>query len=79
VKMEKAAGFAAEVEKEDHFISFDIKADYRHFLLHPSIRNFVLFHYGGRYFRCIALPSGWSRSAFWFVNLLQPFVGRLRR
>jgi hypothetical protein len=79
VKLEKAAEFAAEVEKEERLISFDIKAGHRHFLLHPSIRNFFLFHYGGRYFRCIALPFGWSLAAFWFVNLLKPFVGRMRR
>ena len=79
VRMDKPAEFAAQVEKGDSFLSFDIKAGYRHFFLHPSVRNFFLFHYGGRYFRCIALPFAWCRSAFYFVNLLKPFVGKIRR
>ena len=79
VRMEKPAEFAAQVEKGDSFLSFDIKAGYRHFFLHSSVRNFFLFHYGGRYFRCIALPFAWCRSAFYFVNLLKPFVGKIRR
>lgn len=37
-----------------------------------------MFHYDGRYYRCIALPFGWSRSAFWFILLLKPFVRRIR-
>lgn len=77
-KMESAAKFANGIEKGNSFISFDIKAGYRHFYLHPSIRDFFLFHYNGRYFQRIALPFGWSRSAFWFITLLKPFVHRMR-
>lgn len=66
------------MERGDQFIAFDIKAGYRHFSLRASIRKFFLFHYNGRYFRCIGLPFGWSRSAFWFVNLLKQFVRSLR-
>jgi hypothetical protein len=38
-----------------------------------------LLHDGGRYISRIALPFGWSRLAIWFVNLLKPFEGRIRR
>ena len=79
VRMEKPAEFAAQVEEGDRFISFDVKSGYHHFFLHPSIRNFFLFHWEGRYFRCIALPFAWCRAAFWFVNLMKPFVGRMRK
>lgn len=79
VRMERPAEFAAQIECGDHFISFDVKAGYRHFFLHPSIRNYFLFHYGGRYFRCIALPMGWTRSPFWFINLMKPFVWKMRK
>lgn len=54
VRMEKPAEFSAQAEEVDHFISFDVKSGYHHFCLHPSIRNFFLFHWEGRYFRCIA-------------------------
>lgn len=69
---------AVGLDEDDNFISFDIKAGYRHFYLHPSIRDYFLFHYDGRYFRCIALPFGWSRSALWLILLLKPFVHRVR-
>lgn len=76
VKMERAAEFAAEVQPEDQFVSFDVSAVYRHFFLHPGARNFFLFHYAGQFFRYIALPFGWSRSAWWFVKLMAPFAER---
>eukprot|EP00173_Palmaria_palmata_P001790 Plantae.Rhodophyta-Palmaria_palmata.ctg20414.p1 GENE.Plantae.Rhodophyta-Palmaria_palmata.ctg20414~~Plantae.Rhodophyta-Palmaria_palmata.ctg20414.p1 ORF type:complete len:193 (-),score=23.34 Plantae.Rhodophyta-Palmaria_palmata.ctg20414:27-605(-) len=79
VRMEKPAEFAAQVEKGERFISFDVKAGYHHFLLHESIRNYFLFHFQGRYFRCIALPFAWCRAAFWFFNLMKPFVGKIRK
>lgn len=79
VRMERAAEFATQIERGDTFLSFYIEAGYRHFFLAPKIRNFFLFSYAGRYFRCIALPFGWSRSSYWFVVLLKPFVGKLRR
>jgi hypothetical protein len=77
--MNKVAEFAATVEEGDHFISFDIEGGYRYFFLAEPVRNFFLFPYDGRVYRCIALPFGWSRSAYWFVNLLKPFVRKLRK
>lgn len=47
--------------------------------MHESIRDFFLFHFQGRYFRCIDLPFAWCRAAFWFVNMMKPFIGRIRR
>ena len=79
VRMEKPAEFAAQIQEGERFISFDVKSGYHHFFLHASIRNYFLFHFRGRYFRCIALPFAWCRAAFWFVNLMKPFVGRVRR
>lgn len=39
VRTERPAEFAAHTECGDYFISLDVKADYRHFFLHFSIRN----------------------------------------
>lgn len=78
VRMESVPEFASTLKQGDHLISFDIKSGYRHFYLHKEVRNFFLFKYDGRYFRCIALPFGWSRSPYLFINLLRPVVKKLR-
>lgn len=44
--IKKPAEFSAQVEEVDRLISFDVKSGYNHFFLHPSIRNFFLFHWG---------------------------------
>ena len=77
-RMETKEAFASLLRRNDNLLSFDIKAGYRHFFLHPDMRNYFIFRYDGRYFRCIALPFGWGRSAYWFVNLLKPFVLYMR-
>lgn len=60
-------------------LSMDIHRGYYMFRLHPAMRDWFLFHYGGRYFRCVGLPLGWGNSALWFMQLLTPFVTELRR
>lgn len=78
IKMETLPSFALELEKDDFLFSFDIHAGYRHFYLHPQMRDYFLFHYGGRYYRCIALPFGWGRSPMWFTKFMRGFVRHLR-
>jgi hypothetical protein len=56
VKMETLPGFALNLMKNNHFMSWEVKFGYRHFYLHPKMREFFLFHYGGRFYRCVALP-----------------------
>lgn len=79
VDMEKTTEFAAQIEEGDRFISLDVKSGYRYFFLYPSIRNLFIFHWKGLYFWCIALTFAWCRAAFWFVNLVKPFFGRVRK
>jgi hypothetical protein len=55
VKMETLPGFALNMVKNDHLMSWDVKSGYRHFYLHPKMREFFLFHYVGRFYRCVAL------------------------
>lgn len=57
---------------------FDVKAGYRHFYMHPDMRDFFFFHYRGRYFKCIVLPFGWGRSPMWFTNIMRDFVWYMR-
>lgn len=78
VRMEMISEFAMSVRRGDHFLSMDIEKGYRHFRLHPRMRDWFLFHYSGRYFRCVALPFGWGRSPLWFTQLLSTFVRKLR-
>lgn len=61
VIMETMQGFAMKMRKEDMLMSWDVKSWYRHFHLHPDFRDYFLFRYGGRNYRCVALPFGWGR------------------
>jgi hypothetical protein len=78
VKMETVPGFGLALLRNDHLMSWDIKSGYRHFYLHPLMRDFFLFRYAGRFYRCIALPFGWGRSVLWFTKLLRPLVKHIR-
>jgi hypothetical protein len=51
VKMETLPGFALNLVKNDHLISWDVKSGYIYFYLHPKMRDFFLFHYCGRSYR----------------------------
>jgi hypothetical protein len=59
-------------------VSFDIQAGYRHFRLAPQMRDWFLFRYDGRFYRCIALPFGWGRSPMWFTQLMVPMVRKAK-
>jgi hypothetical protein len=48
VRMETLPGFALNLVKNDHLMSWDVKSGYRHFYLHPEMHDYFLFHYGGR-------------------------------
>lgn len=78
VRMETLPEYALELEHGDHMVSFDIKAGYRHFRLAPKMRNWFLFRYEDKYYRCVALPFGWGRSPMWFTQLMVPLVCQLR-
>jgi hypothetical protein len=53
VKMETLPGFALNLLKGDFDcrMSWDVKSGYRHFYLHPRMRDNFLFRYGGRLYR----------------------------
>lgn len=39
IRMETLPSFSLELEKDDYLFSFDIMSGYRHFFLHPDMRN----------------------------------------
>lgn len=78
VQMEMLSEFAMSIQPGDHFLSFDIYKGYRAFRLAPGMRDWFLFRYGGRYFKCVALPFGWGRSPLWFTQLVAPLVKHMR-
>jgi hypothetical protein len=78
VRMETLPEYALELERGEKMVSFDIQAGYRHFGLAPQMRDWFLFRYDGRFYRCIALPFGWGRSPMWFTKLMAPMVRKLR-
>lgn len=44
-----------EPKQHDRLFSIDIAKGYHHFRLHPKIRNWFLFKFDERHFRCVAL------------------------
>jgi hypothetical protein len=68
VKMEMLPGFAPGLVRNDVLTSWNVKSGYRHFYLHQRMRDYFLFHYGGRFYRFVALPFGWGRSVLWFTT-----------
>ena len=74
VRMERLEEFSDEIHQGENLVSFDLAAGYRHLHLHPAMLDFFAFRYGGRAYRCLALPFGWGRSAFHFTRFLRPFV-----
>lgn len=77
-RMKALPGFALDLQKGDHLMSWDIKPGYRHFRLHPRMRNMLLLRRAGRLCRCAALPFGWGRSVWWLTKLLRPLARHLR-
>jgi hypothetical protein len=79
VRMEILPEFSQELGREERMLSFDIEAGYRHFRLAPQMRDWFVFAYDGRFYRCIALPFGWGRIPMWFTHLMVPLITRLRQ
>lgn len=77
-KIETIPSFSLDLNEGNHLFNFDVKFGYHHLFLHPAIRDYFLFRYAGKYYRCIALPFGWRRSGWWFTKLLRPLVQYLR-
>lgn len=67
-----------KIQGGDHFLSMDIEKRYRYLRLHPFMRDWFIFRYQGRYFRCVALPLGWGRALLWFERIMDPFVREVR-
>ena len=78
IKMETLKSFATQMQGGDTLMWWDIKSGYRHFYLHPRMREFFIFRYEGLFYRCIALPFGRVHSVLWFTKLLRPLVQHLR-
>jgi hypothetical protein len=51
VKMETFPCFALNLVKSDRLMSWDVKSGYRHSYMHPKMREYFLFRYGGRLYR----------------------------
>jgi hypothetical protein len=49
-------------------VSFDIKAGYRHFRLAPKMRNWFLFRYEDKYYRCVRFMKKARESSFSVVH-----------
>lgn len=71
VSIESLPSWELNLKKVKGLISWDRSVGYRNMYLHTEMRDTFLFSCYGQYFRCIALPFGWGRSAFWFTQMMQ--------
>lgn len=78
VRMESLSSFGSCLCRGDHLLSFDWASGYKHFALHRGLWDWFLFRYDGRYYRCIALPFGWTSSPCWFIKNLSPLTRYMR-
>lgn len=62
----------------DRLISFDIYKGFHLLPLHPSMRDWFLFRYAGKYYLCAFFPFDWSLSPWWFTQVMVPFIRELR-
>jgi hypothetical protein len=53
--MEILPEFALELAQEQRMLSSNITAGYQHFQLAPQMRDWFVFAYDGRFYRCIAI------------------------
>ena len=58
--------------------SIDLRDCYHHFRLHTAIRKHFNFEMNGKYYRCVALPFGWSLAPAFCTKLLRPVIAILR-
>jgi hypothetical protein len=56
--METLPVFVPDLVRNDALMSWEVKSGYRHFYLHPRMRDLFLFNYGGCFYICVALPFG---------------------
>lgn len=78
LKSETLTALSLQIGRQDHMVSFDVRSGYRHLRLAPRMRDMFLFRYGGRFYKCVALPFGWGRSPLWFTSLMRPLVAHMR-
>lgn len=57
----------------------DIQKFYGHFRLGPSMRDWCIYYYDGKFYQCVKLLFGWGRSPPWFTQLMVLFVREFRR
>lgn len=78
MKIEHVGEFVCHLLRGDHPMSMDIYKGYRLLRLHPSMRNWSLFQFNGRYYWCVALPFSWGRSPLWVTQVIAIFTRMLR-
>lgn len=76
--MENLPEFACHLRKGEHMLSMDIVKGYRLLRIHPSMRDWFLFSFAGKFYQCIALPFGWGRSPLWFTQVIALLARALR-
>lgn len=47
--MDTLSSFLFHLQENDVMMSFDIKSGYHQMFLHPAMRDYFIFHYGGRF------------------------------
>ena len=77
--METLEKFCLDLDQDDRMSSFDLTKGFRHFRLHPAVRNWSICSFQGRYYRCISQQFGWNFSPAYFIQLMIPTVRYARQ
>lgn len=57
-RMEKMEGFSADLERYNVQMHWNLASEYWNLYIHPDVRDYFLFAYNGKFYRCSTLPFG---------------------
>lgn len=58
--------------------SVDLQNGYFHFKIHPLLRMYFCFNFGGEHFECVGLPFGYNWAPVVFTFCMKPVINVIR-
>ena len=69
---------ARQLHVGDWLYKLDVRDAYHHVPIPVHMRDYFVFCINGEYFRCAALPFGWTNSPFYFTKVMREVVRFVR-
>ena len=82
-KCEDLKTFSELFEKNDYFVTFDLKSGYHHIDIHLAHHKFLRFEWTfqngeTKYFLFVVLPFGLSSACYVFTKIMRPLIKKWR-